>query len=60
VKLRVTTAFSLSRAENCATWENIYVLPLGKEESAEVELLPLKMEDIAVVSVTFLSLFKKN
>lgn len=38
------------RAENCTTLEE-YMLPLGREESAEVELLPPKMEDIAVAVV---------
>jgi hypothetical protein len=58
--IRVTTAFSLSRAENYAmTRENICsktgtkILPLGEEESAEVELLPPKIEDIVVVVIPF-------
>jgi hypothetical protein len=38
----------------------IYGLPLGKEESAEVELLPLKMEDIAVVAVPLVFKFLKR
>lgn len=49
---RVTTAScrERERAGNCMTLEE-YMLPLGKEESAEVELLPPKIEDI--VAVTF-------
>ena len=38
------------RAENCTTLEE-YMLPLGREESAEVELLPPKIEDIVAVVV---------
>lgn len=53
--IRVTTAF-LSPEQKTARHD---VLPLG-EESAEVEMLPPKMEDIVVVvvfAVNFLSFF---
>jgi hypothetical protein len=59
-KIMVTTVVSSpeQKTARCGGEKNMFRkpeqnLPLEEEESAEVELLPLKMEDIGVVGVPF-------